>query len=80
MHFIFNNNKVPIKIEKSRRKTIAINIVYKMKYDYKNITAFNVLAKYLGNSCKDYPSIEKFNKYIEKEKVFRLNYDSNNLN
>lgn len=28
MHFIFNNNKVPIKIEKSRRKTIAINIVY----------------------------------------------------
>lgn len=28
MHFIFNNRKVPIKIEKSRRKTIAINIVF----------------------------------------------------
>lgn len=59
-----NNNHIYLQKNK-KFKSIAINIVYKMKYDYKNITAFNVLAKYLGNSCKDYPSIEQFNKYID---------------
>ena len=28
-------------------------------------TSFNVLAKYLGNSNQQYPSIEKFNKHID---------------
>ena len=54
-----------IYFKKSKKfKTIGISVVYKLKYDYKNVTAFNVLAKYLGNCSKDYPSIEKLNKYI----------------
>ena len=53
-------------MHKSKKfKSIGISIVFKMKYDFKNITAFNVLAKYLGNCNALYPSIEKFNKYIE---------------
>ena len=55
-----------IYIKKSKKfKTIGISFVYKMKYDYKNVSAFNVLAKYLGNCSLDYPGIEKLNKYIE---------------
>ena len=46
-------------------KSIGLSVVYKMKYDYKNISAFNILAKYLGNCNSNYPSIELFNKYIE---------------
>lgn len=46
-------------------KSIGISVVYKMKFDYKNITAFNILSKYLGNCNNNYPSIEKLNKYIE---------------
>ena len=38
-----NNNHIYLQKNK-KFKSIAINIVYKMKYDYKNITAFNVLA------------------------------------
>ena len=54
-----------IYMKKSNKfKSIGISIVYKMKFDYKNITAFNVLAKYLGNCNNKYPSIEKLNKYI----------------
>lgn len=55
-----------IYIKKSKKfKTIGISFVYKMKYDHKNVSAFNVLAKYLGNCSLDYPGIEKLNKYIE---------------
>lgn len=55
-----------IYMKKSNKfKSIGISVVYKMKFDYKNITAFNVLAKYLGNCNSKYPSIEKLNKYIE---------------
>ena len=55
-----------IYIKKSKKfKTIGLSFVYKMKYDHKNVTAFNVLAKYLGNCSLDYPGIEKLNKYIE---------------
>ena len=60
------NTNTNVYLKKTKKfKSIAINIVYKMKYDYKNITAFNVLAKYLGNSSNQYPSIEKFNKHID---------------
>ena len=53
-------------MHKSKKfKSIGISIVFKMKYDFKNITAFIVLSKYLGNCNALYPSIEKFNKYIE---------------
>lgn len=55
-----------IYIKKSKKfKTIGLSFVYKMKYDHKLVTAFNVLAKYLGNCSLDYPGIEKLNKYIE---------------
>ena len=53
-------------MNKSKKfKSIGFSVVYKMKYDYKNISAFNILAKYLGNCNANYPSIELFNKYIE---------------
>lgn len=61
---IGRNNHIYLKKTK-KFKTIGISFVFKMKYDHKNVTAFNVLAKYLGNCCADYPSIEKLNKYIE---------------
>ena len=55
-----------IYMNKSKKfKSIGFSLVYKMKYDYKNISAFNILAKYLGNCNANYPSIELFNKYIE---------------
>lgn len=55
-----------IYMNKSKKfKSIGISVVYKMKFDYNNITAFNILAKYLGNCNNKYPSIEKLNKYIE---------------
>ena len=55
-----------IYMNKSKKfKSIGFSVVYKMKYDYKNISAFNILAKYLGNCNANYPSIELFNKYIE---------------
>lgn len=60
------NSKSNLYIKKTKKfKSIAISVVYKMKYDYKNISAFNILAKYLGNSSNTYQSIEKFNKYID---------------
>ena len=55
-----------IYIKKTKKfKSIAISISYKMKYNYKNVTAFNILAKYLGNSNNNYKSIEQFNKYVD---------------
>lgn len=55
-----------IYFNKSKKfKSIGIRIVYKMKYDYKNISSFNLLCKYLGNCSESYPSIEQFNKYID---------------
>ncbi len=55
-----------IYMNKSKKfKSIGVSIVYKMKYDYKNISAYNILAKYLGNCSAKYPSIETFNKQIE---------------
>lgn len=46
-------------------KSIGISIEYKLKYDHKNVTAFNLLAKYLGNCSMNYPGIEKLNKYVD---------------
>ena len=60
------NKNSNIYMKKTKKfKSIAISIVYKMKYDYKLVTAYNVLAKYLGNSSALFPSIEKFNKYVD---------------
>ena len=40
------NSKSNLYIKKTKKfKSIAISVVYKMKYDYKNISAFNILAK-----------------------------------
>ena len=58
------NNSIYFKKSK-KFKTIGISIVYKLKYNHKNVSAFNILAKYLGNCSNNYPSIEKLNKYIE---------------
>ena len=46
-------------------KSIGIKVVYKLKYDYKNVSYFNILAKYLGNCNQNYPSIEKCNQYVD---------------
>lgn len=55
-----------IYMNKSKKfKSIGISVVYKMKFDDKNISAFNILAKYLGNCSANYPSIESFNKQID---------------
>ena len=45
---IGKNNHIYLKKNK-KFKTIGISFVYKMKYDHKNVTAFNILAKYLFN-------------------------------
>lgn len=46
-------------------KSIGICIIYKLKYSYKNVSAFSLLSKYLGNCCQKYPGIELMNKAIE---------------
>lgn len=46
-------------------KSIGIAIIYKLKYSYKNVSAFSLLSKYLGNCCEKYPGIERLNKEIE---------------
>ena len=60
------NSKSNIYMKKTKKfKSIEISVVYKTNYDYKSMSAFNILAKYLGNCSIKYQSIEQLNKYVD---------------
>lgn len=51
-------------------KYIGIEIVFKTKFQYENITAFRLLSKILANSNASYPSIESIGK--RKDELYDL--------
>ena len=56
-------------LEKDKKfKYIGMEIVFKTKYRYEDITAYRVLSKILTNTSKKYPSILKMSQ--KKDELF----------